>query len=223
MTARGAERGFTGWAGVVCEVAVQVVGVDGGAISLRSAGPAQELAAASGPWAGGLEELQYSAGDGPGVEAFATASPVFVTDLDQADQRWPGFMSTAIGAGVGAVFAFPLQAGTARLGTLDLYRRRPGALPSDRLADAAVLADLATTALLTDASPEGGAPWAQVDTPGHYDDVNVAAGMLAAQLRISVDDALVRLRAHAFSSGEPLLEVARSVLHRQLHLDQFSN
>lgn len=215
--------GFPGWAGVVCDVAVQDVGVDGAAISLRSPGRAQELAAASGPWARGLEELQYSAGDGPGVEAFTTASPVFVADLDHADQRWPGFLDSATGLGLAAVFAFPLQAGAIRLGTLDLYRRKPGVLPDDRLADAAVLADLATTALLTDASSGEGAAWADVDLPGHYDDVNVATGMLAAELRISVDDAFLRLRAHAFSSGEPLLDIARSVLNRELRLDRFSD
>lgn len=226
VTARAEGRGssgFPGWAGVVCDVAVHDVGVDGAAISLRSPGRAQELAAASGPWALGLEELQYSAGDGPGVEAFTTAGPVFVADLDHADQRWPGFLDSATGLGLAAVFAFPLQAGAIRLGTLDLYRREPGALPDDRLADAAVLADLATTALLTDASSAAGAAWADVDLPGHYDDVNVATGMLAAELRISVDDAFLRLRAHAFSSGEPLLDIARSVLDRELRLDRFSD
>ncbi len=221
ITARAEGRGFPGWAAVVCDVAVRNAGVDGAAISLRSSGRAQELAAASGQWARELEELQYSAGDGPGVEAFATAGPVFVTDLDQARLRWPGFMDTAVGAGLAAVFAFPLQAGAIRLGTLDLYRRTPGALSADELGDAAVLADLATTALLTDASSENGAEWAQADLPGHYDDVNVATGMLAAELRISVDDAFLRLRAHAFSAGEPLLDVARSVLARRLRFDHF--
>ncbi|SES18971.1 ANTAR domain-containing protein [Lentzea xinjiangensis] len=221
VTARARGRDFSGWAGVVCVVAVEDVGVDGAAISLRSSGRAQELAAASGSWARGLEELQYSAGDGPGVEAFTTARPVFVTELDRAGQRWPGFLDTATGLGLAAVFSFPLQAGAVRLGTLDLYRREPGALPADRLADAAVLADLATGALLIDAASGEGASWAQADLPGHYDDVNVAAGMLATALRISVDDAFLRLRARAFSSGEPLLGIARSVLDRRLRLDLF--
>jgi AmiR/NasT family two-component response regulator len=45
--------------------------------------------------------------------------------------------------------------------------------------------------------------------------------MLAAELRITVDDAFLRLRAHAFSTGHPLLDVARAVLNRQLRADTF--
>jgi hypothetical protein len=116
------------------------------------------------------------------------------------------------------VFALPLQEGAIQLGTIDLYRRRAGALSSDELADAAVLADLATTALLTDGSPDG-----SPTSAGHYEDVNVATGMVAAELRISVADASLRLRAHTFSTGTPLLEVANAVLTRQLRADSFQD
>jgi AmiR/NasT family two-component response regulator len=51
--------------------------------------------------------------------------------------------------------------------------------------------------------------------------VNVAIGMLAVQLKISVEDAFLRLRAHAYSRRRPLLEVARDVLERRLRLDSF--
>jgi hypothetical protein len=223
VTERAGGRGFPGWAGVVCDVAVDQVGIDAAAISLRSSTRAQELAACSDAWARRFEEVQYTVGDGPGVEAFTTGGPVLVADLTTADQRWPGFMDAAVADGLAAVFAFPLQTGAIRVGTLDLYSRRPGRLPADDLADAAVLADLATTALLTDTAPTGPAPWAQEDAPGHYDDVNVATGILAAELRISIDDAFVRLRAHSFSTGRPLLDVARAVLARQLSSDTFQD
>jgi hypothetical protein len=153
------------------------------------------------------------------VEAFETGGPVLVPDLSTADQRWPGFMDLAVDGGLAAVFTFPLRGGAIRLGTLGLYRRRPGGLSADGLADAAVLADLATTALLTDVAPTGTAPWAREDAPGHYDAVNVATGILAAELHVSVDDAFLRLRAHAFSTGRDLLDVARAVLSRELRSD----
>lgn len=179
--------------------------------------------AASGDWARGLEELQYTLGDGPGVEAFDTSAPVLNTDLSAEDGRWPGFVDAAIAEGLMAVFAFPLHVGAIRLGTLDLYRHRTGGLSAGELADAAILADLATPALLTDNSAAGTAPWAREDAPGHYDDVNVATGMLAAELRIGLDDAFLRLRAHAYSHDRPLLEVARALLNRQLHSDSFQD
>jgi hypothetical protein len=223
VTERADRRGFPGWAGVVCDVAVDQLDIDAAAISLRSSSRVQELAAATDAWARRLEELQYTVGDGPGVEAFGTGGPVLVADLATADQRWPGFMDAAIANGLLAVFAFPLQGGAIQLGTLDLYRRQRGQLSPDDLADAAILADLAVTALLTDVSPTGTAPWARDDAPGHYDDVNVATGILAAELRISVDDAFLRLRAHAYSTGHPLLDIARAVLARQLPSDVFQD
>jgi AmiR/NasT family two-component response regulator len=55
-----------------------------------------------------------------------------------------------------------------------------------------------------------------------FRDVNVATGMLAAQLRISLDDAFIRLRAHAFGQGRSLLAVARDVLDRRIALDELA-
>lgn len=220
---RAAHRSFSGWAGLVCEVAAAQVHVDGAAIALRLNGRAEDLIAVTGEWAGGLEEIQYTVGDGPGVDAYLSGGPVLMSDLRSAEARWPGFIDAAADVGMRAVFAFPLQAGAIRLGTLDLYRRKPDPLERDELADAAALADLATTALLTDTRGRASelAPWAREDAPGHYDDVNVATGMLAAALRISVEDAFVRLRAHAFGHHQPLLDVARAVLARQLRAEAF--
>ena len=43
--------------------------------------------------------------------------------------------------------------------------------------------------------------------------------MVSVQLDISVADALVRLRAHAFATDRPLTEVAREVVARTLRFD----
>jgi hypothetical protein len=204
-----------GWAGVVCAVAVEEAEADGAAITVRTTSRVQELAAASDGWAAALEELQYTVGEGPGVEAFESGGPVLVSDLALDQDRWPGLTDSALPRGVAAIFAFPLQAGAFRLGTLDLYRRRPGELGAAELADAVVLAELATSALLTDGA---GRTAAGPDVTGFYDDVNVATGMLATELRVSLEDALLRLRAHAFSHRRPLTEVARAVVLRRLKL-----
>jgi hypothetical protein len=231
LVALGAgDRSFSGWAGVVCQVVVDEVDVDGAAIAaiaVRPSSRTEELVAVTDGWARNLEELQYTVGEGPGVDAYESGGPVLVSDLAAARRRWPGF-TDVVAEELGAVFAFPLQEGTIRLGTLTLYRRRSGALAAEQLSDIAVLADLATRALLVDTgSGVGGvddvAPWAREDATGHYDDVNVATGMLAAELRISIEDALLRLRAHAFSQNQPLLEVARAVQERRLDTDVFAD
>ncbi|GHC87774.1 hypothetical protein [Streptomyces flavofungini] len=40
-----------------------------------------------------------------------------------------------------------------------------------------------------------------------------------SQLEITCDHALIRLRGHAFSHSQPLLDVARDVLAGRLHLE----
>jgi hypothetical protein len=134
------------------------------------------------------------------------------------------FTDSARTDGVAAVFAFPLQVGAIRLGTLDLYRRATGFLAPATLADATVLVDLATTVILRHTSrhtaPDD-APSEQDPSGGAYQDVHIATGMLAAQLRISLQDASARLRAHAFSTGRSLLEVSRDVVAQRISLDQW--
>ncbi|WP_152547006.1 ANTAR domain-containing protein [Amycolatopsis orientalis] len=144
-----------------------------------------------------------------------------MSDLTFDEQRRPGFADSASANGAHAAFAFPLGLGAIRLGTLTLCRRKTGSLSPDELTDALALADLSTTALLADSSGEDDqlALWARKDTAGHYDDVHVATGMLTARLDISLQDALMRLRAHAYSRQLPITEVARAVIIRQSRFD----
>ena len=50
--------------------------------------------------------------------------------------------------------------------------------------------------------------------------VHQASGMVAVQLEISVGQALVRLRAHAFGEGRALNGVAEDVVARRLRFDE---
>ena len=52
--------------------------------------------------------------------------------------------------------------------------------------------------------------------------VHQAAGILAAQLDVSVTHALIRLRAHAFGNGRDLTEAALDVLNHKLRLEPSS-
>ncbi len=53
--------------------------------------------------------------------------------------------------------------------------------------------------------------------------VHQASGMVAAQLGVSVRDALVRLRAYAFGNDRSLSEVAKEVVDRKLRFDGVSS
>ncbi|MFE5565029.1 ANTAR domain-containing protein [Amycolatopsis japonica] len=54
----------------------------------------------------------------------------------------------------------------------------------------------------------------------HYQAVHLATGMLIARLDISQDEALLRLRAYAFSHQLPITEVAEAVVNGRLRFDR---
>lgn len=211
----------TGWAEAMCVATVAAVGgVDAAALTLRTDSHGEEMIGASERWAARLEETQYTLGEGPGVEAFGTGGPVLVADIRAEQARWPGFADAASAAGAAAMFAFPLQIGGIRLGTLDLYRRHVGGLSPVEVGDASVLAELSTLALLEDAERTGPDDLHVVIS---YQDVNVATGMLAVYLRISLEDAFSRLRAHAYATDRSVIELARDVLARRIPLDRLAD
>src|SRR5579859_2868476 len=97
-----------------------------------------------------LAELQMTLGEGPCLDVLASGSPVLVADLDDshASRRWPGFTPQARQASAAAIFALPLQIGAIQVGSLGLYRDKPGPLGTGSLGDALILADAATVILL---------------------------------------------------------------------------
>ena len=215
--------GQHGWAQQVCRLCVsELAGVDAAALTLRATGRAQDLLGASDEWAGRLDEQQYTLGEGPGVQAFEDGSPILVDDLSRHEERWPGFADTAHAVGAAAVFAFALRIGAIQLGTMTFYRRRAGGLAARAVADATVLVDLITLALVEQAehAERAGVDWIR-DT-GSYQDVNVATGILAARLAISLDEAFLRLRAHAFRLGRPILDLAGDILADRIDVDELN-
>ncbi|GAC1611498.1 MAG: hypothetical protein NVS3B26_24960 [Mycobacteriales bacterium] len=116
-------------------------------ITLIDSSMAPRHVAASASVGQQLELLQTRFGQGPCLEAYQAGQAVLVPNLDE-DARFPRFAEAARAAGVGAVFAFPLRHGDARIGALDLYRATAGPLDADELSTAQTLADVATGYLL---------------------------------------------------------------------------
>lgn len=202
----------------VCTACTDGLDIDGAAISLLTATAQRETVFASDPTADLLEELQFSLGEGPCVEAAATSRPVLIPDIgDSGDAcRWPVYAdAVAEQAGIRAVFAIPLQWGTIHVGVLDLYRRTPGSLSQDQLHDALRTADVATLMILgIRTSHPQMHPWDE--SWGRRAEVHQATGMVVAQLGISAADAFARLRAYAFAEQRMLGNVARDVVDRRL-------
>lgn len=200
----------------ICRVAVRLLPSDGAGITMmdRDARPLGTVAASS-PLVRRLEDIQFTLGEGPCVEASLARSPAIEEDLRRTGtRRWPAFAAAALEEGVNAAFAFPVHVGAARLGVLDVYRYREGGLTPESLRDALSLARICLTTML---QPPPGAPVGDAaDTVGDAfplsSEVYQAQGVVMVQLGVPLAEAMVRLRAHAYAVGHPIAHVAREVV-----------
>lgn len=206
----------------LCDVGRKVAGVSGTGVMLMSGEVRQGSLCSTNEVSSLIEELQFTLGEGPCVDAHGHGRVVVESNLAHPDTaRWLAFSPPAIEAGVRAVFAFPLRVGTVRLGAIDLYRDRPGPLDDEQHANALVLADVAAQWVL---GMQAGAPAGVVAEElalgaNFHFVVHNAAGMVSVQLGINVAEALVRLRAYAFSHDRLLRDVAEDVVVRKVRFD----
>ena len=204
----------------ICRACVDGLDVDGAAISLLTAAAARQTLAATDATAELLEDLQFTLNEGACMEAARTGNPVLVGDLRHSGEveRWPVFAAAVMErSAVRAVFALPLQWGAVNLGVLDLYRLQPGALDDAQLRDAIAAADAAALMMLglrTDPD-QGGGGWLD-HAVAHRAEIHQAAGMVSVQLDVTTDEALARMRAHAFVHDRLLIDVACDVVARRL-------
>jgi hypothetical protein len=222
--------------GNLCSRLPRPTGVDGAAVAVLSpATQSRELVYATDEVAQRLDELQYTIGEGPCLDAYLDDHPQSYPELDTvgAAPRWPTFAADAAQLGVHAVFAFPVHDGERPLGVLELYRRAPGVLTDFQHGLASFCASAIASRL--QANWESlvsmtGSPDAAVDVAVNsavMDDppdafsrlqVHIAAGVVAEQLGISADVGVDRLRAHAYASGQSLSSVAADIIGRRLML-----
>lgn len=207
----------------LCADCATELDLSGSVMALVNDSGHQGVVGASGAAAAQLEDLQFALGEGPSVDASRFNRPVFHSDLMAAGELspWPGFGPAAMGSGVRAVFALPLQVGAVRLGSLCLYRSVAGELDQAETATALAYANAALVVLLRLQAPmlPGIGLHPELDEPLEYRaEVHQATGYISAEASIGLTDALLVLRAHAFACDRPLLEVARDVLAGRIHL-----
>jgi hypothetical protein len=207
----------------LCAVCADVAAMSGAGIMLMSGDIPRGSVCTTNEVSALIEELQYTLGEGPCVDAHLQHRPVLEPDLaDPVTPRWLAFSAPAVEAGARAVFGFPLQVGAIRLGALNLYRDRPGPLGDELHADSLVMADVAAKAVLAwQAHAPPGALAAELEAGANFGFVvHQASGMVAAQLDVTVAEALIRLRAYAFGNDRMLSEVAEAVMARRLRFDR---
>jgi hypothetical protein len=94
---------LVGGVGQLCRVGSGIVGVSGAGVMLMSDDVAQGSVFTSNEVSALIEDLQYTLGEGPCVDAYHQDRAVFEPDLvDPVALRWPAFTPPALSAGVRA-------------------------------------------------------------------------------------------------------------------------
>ena len=211
----------------LCYACVTIFGVDAAAISAVFDGTNMGTVGVSAPPARTYDELQFTLGEGPCLDAVELRSPVMAEDLeDPSELRWPAYRPAILAHRIRSVHATPVVVAGEYVGALDLFRSQPGSWPGDTAAGALIVAELAKVPfldLLTDdvamaISDPASDAWAELGVFARAE-VSQATGMLVAQLDVTPAVALVRLRAHAYATGRTATEVARDIIDRRLRLD----
>ena len=212
----------------LCQACVELLDVDGASISFIDGSTTQGTFGSSGELSRTLDELQFTHGHGPCLEAVAQRRAVLAPDLNHpSEDRWPALTQAMLSHGILAVFALPVTVASAPVGALDLYRRSSGPLSDAALTGGMWAAGLAALPLLnlmtsdTDwkRAAEGQGSWDQLASLERAE-VYQATGMIIAALDVTPADALVRLRAHAISHSLTASDVAYQILDRRLVLDK---
>jgi hypothetical protein len=136
---------------------------------------------------------------------------------------WPTFYDDLVArTSIRGIIALPLDDGVRGFGALDLYLVAPGDVGSVTLSDAlAVAREVVATFQSTrrDASAGADGPaWLDAPAAERRSLVWQAMGFVNAGLGIGSPDALALLRAHAYSEGTDLDELAVRVLDRDVPL-----
>lgn len=212
----------------LCQACVRLFDVDGAAVSVLHGGTTQGTFGSSGTLSRRLDELQFTFGEGPCLDAVATGRPVLAEDLTTpTESRWPAFTPAVLGSGVAAVFALPVPVARSFVGALDLFRNNSGPLSPEVLRGSQLAAEFAAVPLLDLMSApvdwsgiaDSGDGWDQLSSLERVE-VYQATGMIMAALDVGPAEALVRLRAHAFTHAMTASEVGWAIVERRLVLDR---
>lgn len=222
----------------LCERAARSAHADGAALAIVTRhAHTRELVYATDSDAVRLDELQFTLGEGPCLDAYLHDAPQFHPHLDNVTRtsQWPTFATEATALGVHSLFAFPVsgaQRPSRPFGVLELYRRTAGSLTDDHHAAAQACVTAIGHRLLTNWNEhharfgsateaiDAAADAAQDGTadPFTRTQIHVAAGMLAIQLNTQPEEALDRLRAHSYATGCRISSVAADIIAHRLTL-----
>ena len=200
--------------GRLCEAYRELAGADGAAITVKYGSPSRVTLWTTDEIANRLEDLQDVLGEGPGHSASASGQIEICLVPAPTSSRWSVFVDAAQDLVPSAtIHAVPMHPDREVFGVITLYQSSPSSasLVLERH-ELQFLANVVGAALVGDVPPpdvhEG--PWAARSS------IHQATGMVVAQMKVSADDALALLRAHAYGQQTTLAEIAAAVIERRI-------
>lgn len=193
---------------------VDVLPVTGAGVAVADEGGHLQFIVATDESVREVEELQDEVREGPCTTAFETGERILIHDIEVDGTPWPTFGPAAKAAGIRTIAGFPMAIEDLRIGSLDLYSTTPVELDQTDIAVAQTFADVATSYLFNVRRQQRSEEVTDQlqHALSHRVIVEQAKGIVAGRRRISVDDALDRLRSHARANNRDLREVARDVV-----------
>jgi GAF domain/ANTAR domain len=199
---------------------VELLGADAAGILLVDSQRGLRVVASSNEDVELMELLQLQADQGPCVDCVRTGTQVSVANLDDTAARWPVLAAAMTTRGVfRSVHALPLRLRREAIGAMNLFYRRPGALPEADLVLGQALADVATIGILSERAIRRGAVLnEQLRTVlSSRALIEEAEGIVARHGGLSRNAAFDRLRHYSRNRHERLGQVARRVVVGDLH------
>lgn len=160
-----------------------------------------------------LDEIQYSRGRGPCLEAMRQGARIEVPDMS-VEERWGDYAAHALSNGIHSVFSLPLTLDGETVGALNLFATAPHAFTGPDIARAEAFTGQATTALtillrharhtaLDDELREALATRAVIDQ---------ALGILMVTRKISSRDAFETLRHTSQTTNRKVSTIAAELI-----------
>ncbi|MGI8516929.1 MAG: ANTAR domain-containing protein [Acidimicrobiia bacterium] len=208
------------------DISAEIFAADQAGLVIADAGGQLHVVAATSEATHLIEVLQIQNGEGPCLDAYELGQQVVISDIAdaQAQDRWPTLSSAIQELGFRAVTALPLRLRTETLGSMNLFRVSPGEMPSEDLASAQALADVATIGILQErAVRDARMVIDQLQTAlNSRIAIEQAKGFVAQQVGISINEAFNRIRKYARDHNLGLTETARRIVNRTLDPSEFA-
>jgi GAF domain-containing protein len=197
---------------------VKVLDVDEAGLVLADENDSLQVMASTSERSNLIEALQLESHEGPCIQAYLSGEVVTIDDIGTLVGRWDRFKALSTLQGFKSVHAVPLRLRNRRLGALNLFRERTGPLNYDDATMAQALADVATIGIVQEriAHEQRGVRDQLQRALDERVVIEQAKGVIAQSHNIPVDVAFARLRDYARINNGRLLEVARSVVGRNL-------